>query len=250
MKLVASVIVRNEAGRYLEACLTHLLEFCDEVRVLDDGSTDGWRDLLTESDRVIVKVREGAERDSGKDFRSHADARNELLRFTLAGEPTHVLAIDADEFVTDGQALRRSCASPFPALSLTMTEVWEAYPEGLCTREDGGWRAHEVTMLWRPQTGQSSMIRDLGPATGRTPQVVSGMRSTPARSSVLHFGWAAESERQTRFEKYMRADGGKFHALTHLQSIIWPCDRISLSPLDWPTGLLPYRDMILARANG
>ncbi len=37
MKLVASAIVRNEADRYLDAWLTHLTTFCDEVRLLDDG---------------------------------------------------------------------------------------------------------------------------------------------------------------------------------------------------------------------
>jgi glycosyltransferase involved in cell wall biosynthesis len=50
VKLIASLIVRNELKRYLEPCVAHLLEFCDEIRVLDDRSDDGTREWLAKQE--------------------------------------------------------------------------------------------------------------------------------------------------------------------------------------------------------
>jgi glycosyltransferase involved in cell wall biosynthesis len=250
VKLVASVIVRNEAGRYLEACLRSLLEFCDEIRVLDDGSTDGWTREFA-SPEIIVRYREQGIRVAGKDFRDHAAARNDLAAFTLESDATHVLAIDADEFVDDGAAVRAACQQSWaPGVSLVMTEVWEATEDGLCVREDGGWAPRDVMMVWRTDaSGARSAIWDLGPATGRTPTGLGHIRTIPSGARALHFGWAAEDERQERFDKYMAADGGRFHARAHLESIMWPCDRIRLSPLEWPKGLTEHKPKILARCE-
>ncbi|KKM03156.1 hypothetical protein LCGC14_1777280, partial [marine sediment metagenome] len=40
MKIVGALLARNEEGRYLEEVLTDVARFCDEIVVVDDGSTD------------------------------------------------------------------------------------------------------------------------------------------------------------------------------------------------------------------
>jgi hypothetical protein len=252
MKMIASLVCRNELNRYLELCVSHLLEFVDEIRIVDDGSTDGWEEALRgawgkDGNRVLAKKRD---RTLGGAFVNHADARNELLQFTLEGWPDWILDLDFDEFVSDGAALRRRCEAPGATrLSLTMEEIWQAEPDCLCVREDGGWRSHEVMMLWKPDMARRGdlQIFDKGPATGRTPEVVSRQLAERTGVQALHFGWTNVAERQERFERYQQADGGRFHSGAHLQSIMWPDEKITLRARPWPAGLAALRPALEQR---
>ncbi len=250
------MIVRNELARYLEVCVAHLLEFCDSVRIYDDMSTDGWQEALhgawgDAGRRVTCLNGSTHDRNSEPAFYRHADARNRLLKFTLDDWPTHILAIDADEFVGDGQAVRRACESRGDLWSLTVQEVWEASDRALFTREDGGWRSHEIGILWRPQPfrRQPLAIRDNGHATGRVPARLDRVRSQPTGTELLHFGWTNQAERDERYARYAIGDGGKFHARTHIDSIMWPARRVKLTRRPWPDGIAGRKADLLARVN-
>ncbi len=252
VNLTASVIVRNEADRYLTACVGALLEFCDRVCILDDGSTDGWEETCLphlDVDRVTVFKHNVRGRDDAPAFHRHAAARNQLLKLTLGTRPTHILAIDADEFVTDGKALRRACEAVGDVWSLTVEEVWAASDSALYTREDGGWRKHEIGIMWRtaPFQRKPMQIRDHGHATGRVPDLVSKTRNIRTGASLLHFGWANKADRAGRFERYDLGDGGKFHARTHIDSIMWPDRRVRLARRGWPAALGDRHAEILGR---
>src|SRR5262245_21066405 len=121
VKLVASMIVRNELGRYLRPCINALLGYCDEIRVLDDGSDDGTYEYLSESPLTRVL------RNDGPTFFEHEGAaRQRLYEWTLQAQPTHILAIDADEFVEDGHRLRGQLDLARAAWSLCIQEIWQA----------------------------------------------------------------------------------------------------------------------------
>lgn len=256
MKLVASLIVRNELGRYLEPCIGHLLEFCDSVRILDDGSTDDWQRKLkiyssADAERVTVMRRHVPKRHDRPDFFLHAEARNSLLTWTLDASPDYILAVDADEFVADGQAVRRACETGADVVTLEMAECWEACEDLLCIRQDGGWRSHEIGCVWRAAafSRQALSLADKGHATGRVPDAVHRGRSRPSGTSQLHFGWANRGERAERYKRYADGDGGKFHAAAHIQSIVWPDRKVECEARPWPPALEPWRTAILERAN-
>lgn len=249
MKLVAGLIVRNELSRYLEPCIGHLLEFVDEIRIVDDRSDDGTWEWLRRQDRVEVA------QTSGRFFDHEGAARQELLEWTLAGDPTHVLAIDADEFVSDGRAIRRICEAPRGEVwTLSMLEIWKAFPECLCVRMDGGWRPGRSPILWRvPDNAPDLRIKNLALACGREPEYVRRLiqRDRVAHSGVdvLHFGWANELERQARYDRYVVHDGGKFHRSQHLGSIIWPDEKVEMDGQDWPPALEKWRPTIVAKGG-
>lgn len=244
MKLVASAIVRNERARYLEPWFAHLREFCDEVVVSDDASDDGTAKLLFVGGATVL-------RSEKQEFDEHEGrARQTLLDFTLAQEPTHVLAIDADEFVSDGPALRAALEEDSRSLVWTveMEEVWELDRDCICIRQDGGWRPHGVPVVYRVASERRGPLAGLwrienkALACGRVPLAVSrSPQRTNAGVSLLHFGWANEGARRARYERYMRIDGGRYHAKAHLESILGPWE---LAGRPWPPGLEAYRAQI------
>jgi glycosyltransferase involved in cell wall biosynthesis len=256
VKLVASLIVKNELDRYLPEVIGHLLDFCDQIVVLDDGSTDRTGEWLDDNatgwEKVVVHH---VDPEDGFFAGHEGRKRQQLLIHTLNEHPDWVLNIDADEFVTDGVAIREYANGPREVGSLAMEEVWKVEKGGMQIRMDGGWRPHPVPCFWAArlsgQRGRALRIADKPLACGREPEVVRRYfgRSRPTGASILHLGWANQSERRPRYERYVVADGGRFHRNSHLESIMFPDIDVTLEDRGWPKPLIKYRDLIVARAN-
>jgi hypothetical protein len=239
MKLVASAIVKNERGRYLDLWVKHLASFCDEIRLLDDTSSDGTFEWLDHEEQFFCGVR--VERNTGPAFYEHeGKARQLLYEHVLDADPDYVLAIDADEFIGYPSLVRDACERGNPVFTLALSEVWHAEPERLQIRIDGQWKERRIPILYRPQPGWS--IRNRALACGREPleAVRLAGRAPAVGSSILHFGWTRVSEREARAARYDTHDGGRFHQSRHLQSILWEerrDRRLHLTPQRWPDGL-------------
>lgn len=258
--LVASMVVRNELGRYLRESIGALEEFCDLIVCLDDDSSDGSREWLEEQAKVLTFSRGGEVRDGGT-FDNESGVRQLLLAHTwrvmdgLTDTDMFILAIDADEFVADPDALLAALAGAdryTRSWFLCMQEVWKASDAGLSIRLDGGWMEHDSAMLYRcPLVVGTPEWRfpERALACGRVPPAVNQTKAAHSGSAVLHFGWAREQERAARYERYRVADGGKFHASSHLDSIMWPDDRVELIERGWPAALDPVKAAILTHAG-
>lgn len=253
MRLIASMIVHNERGRYLLPCVEHLEQFCDTAVILDDASDDGTWEWLNEPGWPTWDYVDARRLRGGRMFEHEGRARQQLLEATFQQAPSHVLAVDADEFVSDGPALRQACEQNADVLSLLIEEVWNADERSLYVRQDGGWRAHPIPCCYRVPERRSGLwrIQDRQMACGREPLAVRQLagRAAPSGVSLLHFGWANRGERHARYERYVEADGGRFHASSHLQSILAPDRRVRLSRREWPAALQPFKRAILERAN-
>lgn len=268
MKLVASMIVHNEMQRYLTLAVTHLLTYCDEIRVLDDGSTDGTYEWLAEHDRVEVLANPGP-----SFFEHEGRARQNLIEWTFASDPDYVLAIDADEFVGEPAVLRESIEGLSPVYLLSLVEAWKIDPGGISIRVDGLWGPRKIPILYQPpgrlppqssarrpqRRGttaatdmQSWRIADRQLACGREPVAVvrAAARAPLVGTNIFHFGWTRQSERQARAERYFEHDQGRFHQDRHLQSILFPDDRVGLRGLPWPVGLREISDDLIEYSRG
>jgi hypothetical protein len=217
--------------------------------VLDDYSSDGSCEWLCDYPRVALRVNEGPSL-----FEHEGQARQQLLEWTMEGQPDYVLSIDADEFVADGQALRAALVRGKPVFGLRMGEVWGVNYEHLNVRTDGGWRPHVAPIIWKApaRLGGQWRIEPKALSSGREPVAARRMfaQAREPVSDILHFGWANRSARQARYQRYVEADGGKFHASAHLRSIMFPDHRCRLQPREWPVGLVAYRDRIVEATRG
>lgn len=236
MKLVASLVCRNEVGRYLPLVLDNLLGFCDAVAVLDDASDDGTREFLIDDRDVRVHVFTQGEATF---YQHEGRTRQALLASTLMLAPTHVLNVDCDELVDDGQRLRALLIEQpdVPVWSLIIEEVWKVGRRALQIREDGGWRSHPLNVLWKvPPSISDLKIMDRRLACRRVPTAVWQQTGKPTGVGLLHFGWANPAERGTRYNRYQQHDKGRFHASSHLRSIMLPEQRMRFRRRGWPEG--------------
>lgn len=244
MRLIASVITKNELDRYLPLAVEHLESYCDEIRVLDDGSTDGTFEWLSERDKVQVL------RNPGPAFFEHEGrARQNLFEWTLQGRPDYVIGIDADEFLGDPDLLRQSLAGA-PVYTVHLVEAWKINPGGISVRVDGLWGARRVPVIYQAPRRADRMwrIQDKALACGREPMAVirQAARAPHIDTQIFHFGWTRVAERQRRAERYFEHDGGKFHQNRHLQSILFPDNKIALRGYPWPPSLRPLTDTLIA----
>lgn len=254
MNLLAMMVVRNEMDRYLPLVIDSLLEFCDGVRVIDDRSDDGTGEWLVAKQQQKRGVRMMVNEWQPM-FEHEGSLRQRLLDYTLAGEPTHIIAVDADEFVPDGLAVRQAVEEDERGLawSLEMGEVWKVSEEGLSIRTDGGWWPHNCPVIFRPlPQDRNFRISPKQLACGREPLAIRHIfvrGHAPQVGQILHFGWACEADRRRRYERYVVADGGRFHANRHLESIMWSDGQVQLQQCLWPESLAGISAGVLARAN-
>lgn len=240
------MVADGELKRYLKPCIRNLQSYCDEIIVHDESQDTAWlkaqKQVIHHSVEQSFYVHEG-------------NARQALFDSTLAAIPTHVLCIDADEIVSDGPALRALLENNprQPAWGLCMEEVWQATPEQLRIRMDGGWGSHHISCLFSladmSRRQGAWRFPDRALACGRVPAAVNRMSSFPSDISIYHFGWANEAERKKRHARYEEHDKGNFHAKAHLDSIMWPDTMVSLCETSWPESLVTVKAAILRGAG-
>ena len=227
--------------------LRHLLTFCDEVRLLDDGSPDN-----TSPGRVDRPESVQVSNNHGARSWSTRPGRGKRSSLDDASDPDYVLSIDADEFVGNPNMVEKACAQGAPVYTLQMEEVWRAEKQHLRIRIDHAWRPRPCPILWRAPKDREARnwkIPDVQLACGREPIQVRRTRAVASGASVFHFGWACEADRIERAQRYFEHDGGKFHADKHLQSILWPDELVRTTRVHWPAGLANPRDEIVERAS-
>ena len=239
MKLTAYMIVRDEAQRYLGRCIESALLWCDEVRVVNDASTDNTGSILRElalehPDRVHVKSHLHClmQKDEGK-------ARQSALDWALQGKPDYLVSLDADEFMPPDHArvLRGMIEEgSHDIYGVWMVELWKLDPP--MVRVDGGWAPHVIPQVFRNLEGHDGFfIEQRKWAAGRVPYLIRHWamqnrtdRMLPTPCDVLHYGWVRESERRERYDRHMAIDGGDYHTRQHLESIMASDDEILLEP--------------------
>jgi glycosyltransferase involved in cell wall biosynthesis len=232
------MITRNEMHRYLPLAVSHLLTYCDEIRILDDGSDDGTFKYLSGVPRVAIK------RNPGPAFFEHeGKARQNLLEWTMEASPKYVLSIDSDEFVGNPEMILRAVERGQQVFTLDLAEVWSLNKEHLNIRVDGHWSQGKCPILWRAPAELNHFwsIPDRKLACGREPQQVRQTRANPTKTTLFHFGWTRENARKKRAERYFEHDKGQFHRNAHLQSILWPPEKVVLRADPWPPGLLDFQ---------
>lgn len=241
--LYGLMVVKNEADRYLQACLEWNLKFLDDIFIVDDGSDDETLELcLNYTDNVVRRpdaippfmVHEGKNRQWG--WESMA------AMFELT-DRDWILAIDSDEFVVTNDKNRDVReAIDLVRSGIVSNDSWcgrihrpEAFKQddtGLYVRTDHYWKNDYQFRLARyrnpgTSTGPRTMAFSNLPMGGGSVPIWYQSLDTDRKRSVkvgsefelLHVGYMAKED---RIEKHARYTGHpqSGHNKTHIASII------------------------------
>lgn len=222
MRLIAQVVVRNEAHRFLNRFLAAVNKWADVVHVYDDQSTDDTCQIAQAHDCWVSRRPQGIPSflDHEGIFRQEAWSMMEHAVEPRTGQ--WVMCIDADEFLSAHHG--RSVRDVFEAavieaeqrnangLEFWVPEVWEQGPP-LMIRTDGFWGTQFGVRAVKYSPGMK--FKDRSMACGQTPRVRSAVRTQDL--SLLHFGYTTQSDREAKHRRYSVLPG---HSERHINSIL------------------------------
>ncbi|KFN12155.1 MAG: glycosyltransferase family 2 protein [Paenibacillus macerans] len=221
LPLTLSMIVRNEAGRYLKQALQEHSAYIGQAVVIDDGSTD-------ESVDVVMDTLQGLPvklvRNSRSKFDNEVELRRQQWQETIRTDPTWILNLDADEWFE-----RRFAEEIEGMLQQNETDVFcfRLYDFWNAThyREDAYWRSHLTyrPFLVRYRPSFTYRWKETPQHCGRFPANIFELphRLSPLR--VKHFGWAKEEDRHEKLHRYRELDpGGAYGWREQYDSILDP----------------------------
>lgn len=195
--------MKNESSRVLEWCLSDLEEYCDEIVILDDASTDESVEVAKSFDKVTVY-----ELQKSIMATNEAAARSIIWKSLLPKhKPTHVLSIDCDEVIDPRfkEEKDKWLDLKYPnQLMFNMVECWGSFDK---VRIDKGWNptSKQVNLLvrWLPQVNY--MLSPLHLHSGRIPlNQPDPLLTTPFY--VVHLGYGIKGEIGRKREYYSKRD--------------------------------------------
>ena len=215
--IIAQMIGRNESDRYLEEVLKRLSGQVDKIIFTDDCSDDNTPEVASKYAEVFQTPEQLFNVHEGK-LRSFAWSN--LDKCASVGD--WIVAIDCDEMLyhTDDIDIRNVLnASPFDVVNVRFYHMWNTFQY----RVDKLWAPNNSSRIFRYKEG--GMFRNRELACGSEPTYVLDWlkaRNFWINSNLImqHLGYMKDEDKQSKYNRYSNIDGGQFHNLNHINSII------------------------------
>lgn len=225
-RLTLSMVVRNEAEKFLALVLGKHREYIDDAVIIDDGSDDESAEICREQLRGIPLrlIRNETSR-----FGNEVELRKQQWNETLATNPEWILNMDADEmfedrFASGVHAMLREATGDVGCFRLY--DMWSATHY----RDDQYWQAHASyrPMLLRYRPSFAYAWREQPLHCGRFPSNIFEMPSFIQSYRVKHLGWSTPEIRSQKHDRYMTMDpGGRYGWHEQYLSILDPSPKLS-----------------------
>lgn len=220
-RLTLSMVVRNEAERYLRQVMAHARQYIDAAVIIDDASTDNTLD-------VCMEVLQGIPLTIVKLEESLFEHENLLRQFqweqTVKTRPDWILSLDADELFEDRAVETIKILidqERFDVIYFRLYDFWS--PEHY--REDDYWQAHLTfrPLLVRYIPGREYVWKETPLHCGRLPANITELPGAASELRVKHLGWAKPEDRAAKHRSYMELDPeGQYGIMEQYQSILDP----------------------------
>ena len=212
------MVVRNEADRYLDACLTHAKTISDEIFVWDDCSTDDTVDVARSHGAFVGNRHWNRPSFIENESEFRADGWIVMKTVLSLKEGDWVLTIDADEFLVGDvhEAIESAVEVGYQTLRVSIPEMFLLDP--LSRRTDGFWGKIDGFRLTQYVPGDQRFRSGMG--CGTLPAYANRGFHSP-KIQLLHVGYASVEDRREKYERYSQiSDNG--HNARHIQSIMAP----------------------------
>jgi glycosyltransferase involved in cell wall biosynthesis len=220
-RLTLSMVVKNEAGRFLRPVLESARKYITDAVIIDDASTDTTCEICEE---VLKGLPLRIIHNTESKFSNEILLRKQQWEETIQTNPDWILILDADEIFEDKFAEEVSQMMWATDVDVYKFRLYDFWDES-CYRDDAFWRAHlyyapfmirykpELTYRWK-ETPQHC---------GRCPLTIFTLPSRQSNLRLKHYGWAREEDRIAKYERYQKLDpGARFGWKEQYDSILAP----------------------------
>lgn len=215
--IIAQMIGKNESSRYLDDVLSRLSAQVDKIIFTDDCSDDDTIEVASKYAEVFKTPEPLFSVHEGK-LRAFAWAN--LERFASLGD--WVIAVDCDEMLyhIDEMPVRDVInSSAHDVINVRFYHMWNETHY----RVDKLWAPNNSSRIFRYKEGGMFLNREL--ACGSEPTYVADWikaRNFWVNSKLVmqHLGYMKDEDKQAKFDRYSNIDGGKFHNINHINSIV------------------------------
>lgn len=217
--IYAQMVGRNESSRYLDRVLKRLSDQVDKIIFTDDCSDDDTPEVAAKYAEVFSTPEPMFNTHEGK---LRAFAWSHLEKFAEEGD--WVIAIDCDEelYHVDNLPISKALgASEFDVVNVRFYHMWNENQY----RVDKLWAPNNSSRIFRYVTGGA--FRNAKLACGSEPSYVSEWirgRNYWQNSGLVmkHLGYVRDEDKASKYERYSSLDGGEFHNINHINSIVDP----------------------------
>lgn len=219
-KVIAQIVGRNEESRFLKPVLDRLSKQVDEIVFTDDCSDDNTADIAKQFCHVYKTPEPTFQVHEG---RLRTIAWSNLSKHANPGD--WIIAIDCDEMLYIKDDINQ----------LNIKEVLSRSEKDVVNvRFYHMWNENQyrVDKLWTPNNSSrifrfisDGVFLDKALACGSEPTYVSSwirQRNFWINSGLImqHLGYIFDEDKHKKYERYSKLDGGKFHNINHINSIL------------------------------
>ncbi len=202
-RLIALLAVRD-GMRHLPGFFRNVAPQVDGIVALDDGSSDGSADLLTQHKAVIEVLRRPVDRPTWDEVGNH----RALIAAALRHDAEWIMCVDADErlereFRTRAErVIARGGWLGYSAFAVRLRELWDTPDQ---YRVDGVWGRKRVVRLFRAREDHEF---DPAPIHGvKAPLQARRLGRFPNGDlTIYHLGMLRPDDREHRRRRYEHAD--------------------------------------------
>lgn len=203
-RLTLSMIVRNEANRYLRRVLESAREYITDAVIIDDNSSDNTVQVCKE---VLSDIPLKIVQNSTSKFSNEVELRKQQWEETVKTNPEWILSLDADQVFEDcfKNKIQR-------LLSTTDADIfyfrWFDFWDEQHYRDDKFWCGHKnyYPMIVRYKPGIEYKWKETPLHCGHFPLTVLQFPGKASELRVKHYGWASAEDRATKAQRYRELD--------------------------------------------
>lgn len=219
VNLAIGMLVRNERNRYLPQVINQIKVLSDYTVILDDASTDGTPEFLTEELKDYPHL---IHSESSSSFGKEYILRSKLWEMCVSVNPEWIYIMDADEVVEPSklQELKLLLSEvKQDSLNFRLYDMWSPTHY----RSDALWCAHNFysRFIVRHHKNLPYSFPKRDHHVGRFPQEVVNFSGYDTSIRIKHMGWSSPEDRLSKFNRYMQYDpNGIWGSLPQYHSIL------------------------------
>lgn len=210
-RITLSMIMKNEANRYLRKVLTSAKEYITDAVIIDDASTDNSVEICKEVLKdVSLKIIQNKE----SKFSNEINLRKQQWEETIKTNPDWILVLDADECFEESfkDEVKKLVKNPdVDAYYFRLYDFWDENHY----REDTFWSAHHFyrPFLFRLLPNITYKWNETPQHCGRMPTTIELFSKQYSSLRLKHYGWAREEDRIAKYNRYKNLDPNAIYGI-------------------------------------